>query len=65
MTHNNKSFRYVLIGQTFDNIDGRRYEKISSQAAKPFAGGKAIRCAGSHFCRKVSRRYEKISSQSV
>jgi hypothetical protein len=52
--HNNKSFRFVLIGQTFDYIDGKRYEKTNTQYARPFGGGKAIKLAKDLYCRNVS-----------
>ena len=51
---NNKSFRFVLIGQTFDNLDGKRYEKTNSQYAKPFGGGKAVKLAKDFYCVNVS-----------
>ena len=52
--HNNKSFRFVLIGQTFDYIDGNRYEKTNKQFAKPFGGGRTIKLRKDSYCRNVS-----------
>ena len=52
---NNKSFRFVLIGQTFDHIDGKRYEKTNTQFAKPFGGGKAIKLRKDAYCKNVSK----------
>ena len=43
MTHNNKSFMYVAINQTFNTYDGKRYVKTSTHFAQPYSGGKAIR----------------------
>ena len=54
MNHNNKSFCFVLIGQTFNNIDGKRYEKTSKQFAKPFGGGKALKFSKESYCEQVS-----------
>jgi len=52
---NNKSFRFVFVGQCFDYVDGRRYEKSSNQYAKPFGGGKAIKLAKDFYCVNVSK----------
>ena len=61
MTHtkktptNCKSFQFVLIGQSFDYIDGRKYEKTNKQFAKPFGGGKAVKLTKDFYCVNVSK----------
>ena len=55
MTHNNKSFMYVAINQTFNTYDGKRYVKTSTHFAQPYSGGKAIRFNKLDMCRKVGK----------
>jgi hypothetical protein len=56
MKYNCKSFQYVAVGQTFNYLDGQRYEKVSDTHAKPFGGGKSVRLSKDFYCENVGKQ---------